>query len=137
MAESARQTRWTGPLNGVYSAVTLEWDHMADSDQNAVFRRAKLTDLLADCGSEGCSGLVLIPFKCNFDDSDLTTEEYNLDGLLNYPVLADVGCLALNADTDAAGLKAAKSAALWLYSNGEGEDTDRDAGGYHAVEYGC
>ena len=71
-------------------------------------------DLLADCGSEGCSGLVLIPFKCNFEDSDLTTEEYNLDGLLDYPVLADAGCLALNADTDAAGLKAAKSAALWL-----------------------
>ena len=112
----------TGPLNGVYSAVTLEWDHMADSAENAVFRRAKLTDLLADCGSEGCSGLVLIPFKCNFEDSDLTTEEYNLDGLLDYPVLADAGCLALNADTDAAGLKAAKSAALWLYSNGAGED---------------
>ena len=68
------------------------------------------------------SGLVLIPFKCNFEDSDLTTEEYNLDGLLDYPVLADAGCLALNADTDAAGLKAAKSAALWLYSNGAGED---------------
>ena len=95
---------------------------MADSAENAVFRRAKLTDLLADCGSEGCSGLVLIPFKCNFEDSDLTTEEYNLDGLLDYPVLADAGCLALNADTDAAGLKAAKSAALWLYSNGAGED---------------
>ena len=46
----------------------------------------------------------------------------NLDGLLDYPVLADAGCLALNADTDAAGLKAAKSAALWLYSNGAGED---------------
>ena len=112
----------TGPLNGVYSAVTPERDHMADSAENAVFRRAKLTDLLADCGSEGCSGLVLIPFKCNFEDSDLTTVEYYLDGLLDYPVLADVCCRALNADTDAAGLKAAKSAALWLYSNGAGED---------------
>ena len=83
---------------------------------------AMLGKLLADCGGEACSGLVLIPFKCNLEDSDLTTEEYNLDGLLDYPVLADVGCLALNADTDAAGLKAAKSAALWLYSNGAGED---------------
>ena len=36
--------------------------------------------------------------------------------------VAVAGCLALNADTDAAGLKAAKSAALWLYSNGAGED---------------
>ena len=112
----------TGPLNGVYSAVTLEWDNMADSTENAVFRRAKLTDLLAEYGSDACQGLVLIPFKCNFDESDLTTEEYNLDGLLDYPVLADVGCIAINADTSADGLKAAKSAALWFYSNGEGED---------------
>ena len=112
----------TGPLNGVYSAVTLEWDNMADSEANAVFRRAKLTDLLAEYGSDACQGMVLVPFKCNFDKSDLTTEEYNLDGLLNYPVLADVGCMAINADTDADGLKAAKSAALWLYSNGAGED---------------
>lgn len=112
----------TGPLNGVYSAVTLEWDHMTDSTENAVFRRAKLTDLLAEYGADACQGLVLVPFKCNLDDSDLTTEEYNLDGLLDYPVLADVGCIAINADTTAAGLKAAKSAALWLYSNGAGED---------------
>ena len=110
---------------------------MADSDQNAVFRRAKLTDLLADYGADACQGLTLIPFKCNLDESDLTTEEYNLDGLLNYPVLADVGCIAINADTSPEGLKAAKSAALWLYSNGEGRGhPDRDAGGYHAVEYG-
>ena len=112
----------TGPLNGVYSAVTLEWDNMADSAENAVFRRAKLTDLLAEYGADACQGLVLVPFKCNLDDSDLTTEEYNLDGLLDYPVLADVGCIAINADTTAEGLKAAKSAALWLYSNGAGED---------------
>ncbi len=26
----------TGPLNGVYSAVTLEWDHMADSAEGGV-----------------------------------------------------------------------------------------------------
>lgn len=112
----------TGPLNGVYSAVALEWDNMADSEANAVFRRAKLTDLLAEYGSDACQGMVLVPFKCNFDESDLTTEEYNLDGLLDYPVLADVGCIAINAGTSADGLKAAKGAALWLYSNGEGED---------------
>ena len=112
----------TGPLNGVYSAVALEWDNMADSETNAVFRRAKLTDLLAEYGSDACQGMVLVPFKCNFDESDLTTEEYNLDGLLDYPVLADVGCIAINAGTSADGLKAAKSAALWLYSNGAGED---------------
>ena len=56
------------------------------------------------------------------DDSDLTAEDYNVEGLLNYPVLADVGSIAINAGTSADGLKAAKSAALWLYSNGAGED---------------
>ena len=106
----------------MYSAVALEWDNMADSETNAVFRRAKLTDLLAEYGSDACQGMVLVPFRRNFDESDLTTEEYNLDGLLDYPVLADVSCIAINAGTSADGLKAAKSAALWLYSNGEGED---------------
>lgn len=112
----------TGPLNGVYSAVTLEWDNMAADGEEGIFRRAKLTDLLAEYGADTCNGLVLVPFKCNLDDSDLTTEDYNVDGLLNYPVLADVGSIAINADTTADGLKAAKSAALWLYSNGAGED---------------
>ena len=111
----------TGPVNGVYSAVTLEWDHMAADGENAVFRRAKLTDLLAEDGSDACQGLVLIPFKCELDESDLTTEDYNLTGLLDYPVLAEVGYAAVNADADAEGQKAAKSAILWLYSNGEGE----------------
>ena len=112
----------TGPLNGVYSAVTLEWDHMAADGGEGIFRRAKLTDLLAEYGADTCNGLVLVPFKCQLDDSDLTAEDYNAEGLLNYPVLADVGSIAINADTSADGLKAAKSAALWLYSNGAGED---------------
>ena len=108
--------------NGVYSAVTLEWDHMAADGGKGIFRRAKLTDLLAEYGADTCNGLVLVPFKCQLDDSDLTAEDYNAEGLLNYPVLADVGSIAINADTSADGLKAAKSAALWLYSNGAGED---------------
>jgi len=112
----------TGPLNGVYSAVTLEWDHMAADGGEGIFRRAKLTDLLAEYGADTCNGLVLVPFKCQLDDSDLTAEDYNAEGLLNYPVLADVGSIAINAGTSADGLKAAKSAALWLYSNGAGED---------------
>lgn len=112
----------TGPLNGVYSAVTLEWDNMAADGGEGIFRRAKLTDLLAEYGADTCNGLVLVPFKCQLDDSDLTAEDYNAEGLLNYPVLADVGSIAINAGTSADGLKAAKSAALWLYSNGAGED---------------
>lgn len=111
----------TAPVNGVYSAVTLEADHMAADGENAVFRRGKLTDLLAAYGSDACEGLALIPFKCELEESDLTTKEYNLTGLLNYPVLARTGWITLNADADAAAQKAAKSAVLWLYTGGSGE----------------
>lgn len=111
----------TGPLNGVYSAVTLEWDNLAESDETALFRRATLTDLLSAYGSDACQSLVLIPFKCNLTESDLSTEEYNLTGLLNYPVLADAGYLTISSGSDETAQKAAKSAALWLYSSGEGE----------------
>ena len=34
-------------VNGIYSAVSLEWDAMADSAEGGLFRRARLTDLLA------------------------------------------------------------------------------------------
>lgn len=111
----------TGPLGGVYSAVALEWENLAESDETALFQRAKLTDLLAAYGADACQGLVLVPFKCQLEESDLSTEEYNLTGLLDYPVLADAGYLAINADAAQEGQKAAKSAALWLYSSGDGE----------------
>lgn len=111
----------TGPVNGVYYAVALECDNRAASDDTALFRRARLTDLLAACGADACQGLSLVPFKCNLDESDLSTEEYNLTGLLNYPVLANVGYLTISADSDAEAQKAAESAVLWLYSSGAGE----------------
>ena len=111
----------TGPLNGVYSAAALEWDNLAQSDETALFRRAKLTDLLAAYGSDACQSLVLVPFKCNLEESDLSTEEYNLTGLLNYPVLAQAGTLTVNAAAGEEARKAAEGAVLWLYSSGEGE----------------
>ena len=80
-----------------------------------------LTDLLAAYGADACQDLVLIPFKTNLEDSDLTTEEYNLTGLLDYPILANAGCFALQDTGDAAALKSAESAVLWLYSSGDGE----------------
>ena len=123
LAAGSEQTEetLTGPLNGVYSAVTLEWDNLAENDETALFRRAKLTDLLSAYGSEACQSLVLIPFKCELEESDLTTEEYNLTGLQDYPVLADVGYLIVRAGTEETAQKAAKSAVLWLYSSAEGE----------------
>ena len=111
----------TGPLNGVYAAVALEWDNMAQGDETALFRRATLTELLSAYGAEACQSLVLVPFKCNLTEEDLSTEEYNLTGLLNYPVLADAGTLTIRAGADEAGRKAAESAVLWLYSSGDGE----------------
>ncbi|MCI7792861.1 hypothetical protein MR578_01295, partial [bacterium] len=111
----------TGPLNGIYSAVSLEWDAMADSAANGLFRRGKLTDMLAAYGADACQDLVLVPFKCNLDESDLTTEEYDLTGLMDYPILANAGCFAVQDTGDAAALKTAESAALWLYSSGDGE----------------
>lgn len=111
----------TGPLNGVYSAAALEWDNLAQSDETALFRRAKLTDLLAAYGSDACQSLVLVPFKCNLEESDLSTEEYNLTGLLNYPVLAQAGTLTVNVAAGQEARKAAEGAVLWLYSSGEGE----------------
>ena len=80
-----------------------------------------LTDLLAAYGADACQDLVLIPFKTNLEDSDLTTEEYNLTGLLDYPILANAGCFAIQDTGDAAALKSAESAVLWLYSSGDGE----------------
>ncbi len=77
----------TGPLNGVYSAVTLEWDHMAaDGGGDLPPRQADRS--AGQYGADTCNGLVLVPFKCQLDDSDLTAEDYNAEGLLNYPVLA-------------------------------------------------
>ena len=76
---------------------------------------------LSAYGADACQDLVLIPFKTNLEDSDLTTEEYNLTGLLDYPILANAGCFALQDTGDAAALKSAESAVLWLYSSGDGE----------------
>ena len=36
----------------MYSAVVLEWENLADSDETALFRRATLTDLLSAYGAE-------------------------------------------------------------------------------------
>src|SRR5699024_176516 len=76
---------------------------------------------LAAYGSDACQSLVLVPFKCNLEESDLSTEEYNLTGLLNYPVLAQAGTLTVNAAVGEDARKAAEGAVLWLYSSGEGE----------------
>lgn len=111
----------TGPLNGVYSAVSLEWDNRAPDGSAALFTRGRLTDVLALLGADANRDLTPVPFKCELVSSDLSTEEYNLTGLLNYPVLTPAGYLAIPAGADAEGIKAAAGAILWLYGSGGGE----------------
>lgn len=122
----------TGPLNGLYSALVLEADHAAgDRGQSmqdaanalaggsALFCRGLLSDLVAVMGADAAQTLVPLPVKCQLEDSDLTTEEYNLSGLMNYPTLACAGYLAV-PDNGSADGKAAASAILWLYGSGDG-----------------
>lgn len=120
----------TGPLNGVYSALTLELANtaatgtLADAANalaggQALFVRGSLADLAAALGADAVQNLVPVPFKCYFEQSDLTTEEYDLTGLMNYPTLACAGYLAIpagSADPDAAA-----AAILWMYGSGAGD----------------
>ena len=115
----------TGPLNGVYSALTLELQNRggdgaaALAEGSALFCRASLGELTAAGAAQDT--LVWLPVKADFVESDLSTEEYNLTGLLNYPVLATAGWLAVPASADEAGTRAAAAAILWLYTSADGE----------------
>ena len=123
-------TALTGPLNGVYSALTLELENAASAEGTladaasalaggqALFVRAGLADLTAVLGTDAVQSLVPVPFKCYFEQSDLTTEEYDLTGLMNYPTLACAGYLAIPAGSGNA--DGAASAILWLYGSGTG-----------------
>lgn len=116
----------TGPLNGVYSALTLELQNRGGDGAaalaagTALFCRASLGELTAAGAAK--DSLVWLPVKADFVESDLSTEEYNLTGLLNYPVLATAGWLAVPASADADGTRTAAAAILWLYTSAEGED---------------
>ena len=122
----------TGPLNGLYSAIVLEADNAAGDaaqtmqeavnalgDGKALFYRGLLSDAVAVLGADRAQTLVPLPVKCQLEDSDITTEDYNLSGLMNYPTLACAGYLAV-PDNGAADRKAAASAILWLYGSGDG-----------------
>lgn len=122
----------TGPLNGLYSTIVLEADNAAgDTAQSmqdavnalgsgsALLYRGLLSDAVAVLGSDRAQTLVPLPVKSQLETSDLTTEEYNLSGLMNYPALACAGYLAI-PDNGAADTEAAASAILWLYGSGDG-----------------
>lgn len=122
----------TGPLNGLYSAIVLEADHTAgDGAQSmqdaasalgggkALMYRGLLSDIVSVIGSDAAQTLVPLPVKCQLEDSDITNEEYNLSGLMNYPTLACAGYLAV-PDNGSSDLEEAASAILWLYGSGDG-----------------
>lgn len=124
----------TGPLNGVYSALTLELENAAWADstaaamqavqgRTALFCRGSLADWLLYSGGAAAETLCWLPVKCDLVESDLGETEYNLTGLLNYPVLTGEAWLAVPAGADEARTEAAAAAMLWLYTSQAGEET--------------
>ena len=72
----------TGPLNGVYSALTLELENAAWADstaaamqavqgRTALFCRGSLADWLLYSGGAAAETLCWLPVKCDLVESDL------------------------------------------------------------------
>ena len=133
----------SGPLHGVLSCFELETGHLAGPDAalargddlarlstadatallgegKALFYRGRLTDAMTTLPADFCQRLVAVPQKCELTDEDVTAPDYNVDGLLNYPVLVTAGRLAIPDSADEAAATAGESAILWLYASGEG-----------------
>lgn len=137
LAAGSQHTEATlsGPLGGIYNALTLELTNTAASttqtqaeaaaavaDGKALFVRASLADLTAQLGVDAVQKLVPVPVKCYYVSGDLSSQEYNLTGLMNYPTLACAGYLAIPSGS--ANVEGAVSAILWLYSSGSSVLTD-------------
>ena len=133
--DSYGQDTLVGPLNGLYSALTLELANrdagaMPDQAQaaaalqngEALFYRGTMADLMAHTDAALQDRLVCLPFKCDFVQEDLSTDEYNLTGLMNYPVLSAAAWLAVPAGADEEGARGAAAAILWLYTSQAGEE---------------
>ena len=122
---AAGQTRsaatLTGPLNGLFSALALERVYQVKAEGQALFRRGFLADLAAGMDEDAAARLVSLPLKCDFVQEDLSTDEYNLTGLMNYPVFAAPAWLAIPASASAEQAKAGAAAILWLYTSEAGE----------------
>ena len=91
--------------------------------RTALFCRGSLADWLLYSGGAAAETLCWLPVKCDLVESDLGETEYNLTGLLNYPVLAGEAWLAVPAGADEARTEAAAAAMLWLYTSQAGEET--------------
>ncbi|MDD4849191.1 MAG: hypothetical protein PHO10_00675 [Gemmiger sp.] len=132
-----------GPLNGLLACFALETEHLAGPEGGlargaelpalstaeatallaggqALFYRGRLTDALLNLPADASARLVPIPQKCNLTDEDVTSAEYNVTGLLNYPVLVTAGRLAIPAAAEDAAANAGLGFILWLYGSGNG-----------------
>ncbi len=89
----------------------------------ALFYRGSLAGWRQYTGSALAESLVWLPVKCDLVQSDLGDTEYNLTGLLNYPVLAGEAWLGIPAGASEQGRQAAAAAMLWLYTSQAGEET--------------
>lgn len=135
--DSRTEDALTGPLNGLYSAMTLELSNRSTESTSGqseaaaalqagevLFCRSSLADLLVHTDADLQDNLVCLPLKCDFVESDIdASSEYNLTGLMNYPILATSAWMAIPAGTDEEGVKAAAAAILWLYTSEPGEET--------------
>lgn len=133
-----------GPMNGLLNCFGLETSYLAGAqsktdrgdaawlqtsvsdavgllgDGKALFYRGRLTDALANLSPETCQRLVPVPQKCLFEEEDLTTTDYNLTGLMNYPVLTTAGQLAIPAAADEDAVRSGAGFLLWLYTSDAG-----------------
>lgn len=111
-----------GALNGLCSTILLENANGApDAGSQVLFMRRRLCDLATVLDGEDLACLTVLPVKSDLVESDLFTGEYNLTGLLNYPILTDAGWLAIPAEREESSRKAAAAALLWLYGSAGGE----------------
>ncbi len=119
-----------GALNGLCSTILLEnANSTADvtasaaalADGQVLFTRRPLCDLADALDADTLARLTVLPVKSDLVEEDLFTEEYNLTGLLNYPILTDAGWLAIPAERETSSRKAAAAALLWLYGSAGGE----------------
>ncbi|MGN0974944.1 MAG: hypothetical protein ACI4OL_03010 [Gemmiger sp.] len=135
VAAGGQRTRQalTGPLNGLANCFALELANggagigtpgqvlAGEGAAQAVFYRGPLCDFTAALGADACQELVMTPQKCYFTADDLSTDEYNVAGLTNYPVAASAGYFAVPAAADEESARAGMSFLLWLYTSTEGE----------------
>ena len=127
--ETRSEETLTGALNGLCSTVLLENANGHDdagmaetlAQGHVLFVRRPLCELADALDAETLARLTVLPVKSDLVESDLFTEEYNLTGLLDYPILTDAGYLAVPAERDTDDIKAGAAALLWLYGSAGGE----------------